>query len=128
MAPTETGKQTKSVLVVEDNPLNAKLYRELLESVGLVPNELTNGREVLPAVTQERPDLIILDIQLPGMNGFEVAAALKGDESLKSIPIVIVTAFVMKGDEDKAREIGCDAFLTKPIPAETFLETVARLL
>ncbi len=119
---------TKKVLIVEDNELNMKLFRDLLEAHGYKTLESRDGVEALRVAREERPDLILMDIQLPEVSGLEVAKWIKEDEKLKRIPIIAVTAFAMKGDEEKIREGGCEAYLAKPISLTTFLETVERYL
>ncbi len=115
-----------TVLVVEDNPLNMKLFNGLLELGGYNVLQAKDGMEGWRMAREQRPDLILMDIQLPGVNGLEVTKWLKDDENLKSIPVIAVTAFAMKGDEEKIREGGCDAYIVKPISLSDFLETVER--
>jgi two-component system cell cycle response regulator DivK len=114
----------KTVLIVEDNELNMKLFHDLLEAHGYQTIETRNGIEALDLARKHRPDLIIMDIQLPEVSGLEVTKWLKEDEELRSIPVVAVTAFAMKGDEERIREGGCEAYLSKPISVSKFLETV----
>ena len=121
-------RMPKKVLIVEDNELNMKLFRDLLEAHGYQTIESRDGVEALKVARDERPDLILMDIQLPEVSGLEVAKWIKEDESLKSIPIIAVTAFAMKGDEEKIREGGCEGYLAKPISLTSFLETVERHL
>jgi two-component system cell cycle response regulator DivK len=118
----------KSVLIIEDNDLNMKLFRDLLEAHGYATLEARDGIEGLKLAREALPDLILMDIQLPEVSGLEVAKWMKDDERLRGIPIVAVTAFAMKGDEDKIRQGGCEAYLAKPISLTTFLETVERYL
>lgn len=112
------------VMIVEDNEPNAKLFRALLEANGYRTLHTPDGFRVLDLARTHRPDLILMDIQLPEISGLEVTAMLKADEDLKSIPVVAVTAFAMKGDEEKIRAGGCDGYMSKPILASLFLETV----
>ncbi len=119
---------TKTVLIVEDNELNMKLFHDLLEAHGYNTLETKDGREALKLARQHHPDLILMDIQLPEVSGLEVTKWIKEDESLKAIPVIAVTAFAMKGDEEKIREGGCEAYLAKPISVSNFLETVAKFL
>jgi two-component system cell cycle response regulator DivK len=116
----------KLVLIVEDNPLNQKLFRDVLEANGYRTAMTADGLEVLPLARAERPDLILMDIQLPEVSGLEVTKWLKNDSSLRDIPVVAVTAFAMKGDEEKMRLGGCEDYLSKPISIPTFLATIAR--
>jgi two-component system cell cycle response regulator DivK len=118
----------KTVMVVEDNDLNMKLFHDLLEAHGYNILQTKDGMEALRMAREHRPDLILMDIQLPEVSGLEVTKWIKEDESLKSIPVVAVTAFAMKGDEEKIREGGCEAYIAKPISVTNFLQTVARFL
>lgn len=119
-----SGGMAKTVLIVEDNELNMKLFHDLLEAHGYQTIETRNGIEALDLARKHKPDLIIMDIQLPEVSGLEVTKWLKEDEELRSIPVVAVTAFAMKGDEERIREGGCEAYLSKPISVSKFLETV----
>ncbi len=119
---------THKVMIVEDNELNMKLFHDLLESHGYDIIETRDGMEALKMARSERPDLILMDIQLPEVSGLEVTKWIKEDDDLKAIPIIAVTAFAMKGDEEKIREGGCEAYIAKPISVTNFLETVARFL
>jgi two-component system cell cycle response regulator DivK len=119
---------TKRVLIVEDNELNMKLFRDLLQAHGYATIESRDGLDALKMARAERPDLILMDIQLPEVSGLEVAKWIKEDENLRDIPIIAVTAFAMKGDEEKIRAGGCEAYLAKPISLTNFLETVERYL
>ncbi|MDH3702509.1 MAG: response regulator [Alphaproteobacteria bacterium] len=118
----------KSVLVVEDNDLNMKLFHDLLEAQGYDVLQTRDGMEALKIAREHVPDLILMDIQLPEVSGLEVTKWLKEDESLRTIPVIAVTAFAMKGDEEKIREGGCEAYIAKPISVTNFLETVAKYL
>ena len=118
----------KRVLIVEDNELNMKLFRDLLQAHGYATLESRDGLDALKMARAERPDLILMDIQLPEVSGLEVAKWIKEDEELRDIPIIAVTAFAMKGDEEKIRAGGCEAYLAKPISLTNFLETVERYL
>ena len=116
----------KTVLIVEDNELNMKLFRDLLEAHGYQTSGTSNGYEALDLVRKMRPDLVLMDIQLPQVSGLEVTRWIKDDPELRTIPVVAVTAFAMKGDEEKIREGGCEAYIAKPISVANFLQTVAR--
>lgn len=120
--------QAKTVLIVEDNDLNMKLFHDLLEAHGYATIETRDGMEALHLAREHHPDLILMDIQLPEVSGLEVTKWLKDDESLRHIPVIAVTAFAMKGDEEKIREGGCEAYIAKPISVAYFLETVKRFL
>ena len=119
---------TKSVLIVEDNELNMKLFRYLLEAHGYKTIETRDGMEALALARAHHPDLILMDIQLPEVSGLEVTKWLKEDDTLRSIPVVAVTAFAMKGDEEKIREGGCESYIAKPISVASFVETVKKFL
>lgn len=119
---------TGKVLVVEDNELNMKLFHDLLEAHGVAVVPLRDGRQVLETARAERPDVILMDIQLPEVSGLEVTQWLKADPDLKSIPIVAVTSFAMKGDEQKFRDGGCDDYISKPISVVKFMDTVRKYL
>ena len=118
----------KKILIVEDNELNMKLFHDLLEAKGYDILQTRDGMEALKMARAHAPDLILMDIQLPEVSGLEVTKWLKEDEKLRSIPVVAVTAFAMKGDEEKIREGGCEAYIAKPISVTNFLETVEHFL
>src|SRR5947208_16234053 len=118
----------KTVMIVEDNELNMKLVHDLLEAHGYGTVGTRSGIEALDLARKHRPDLILMDIQLPEVSGLEVTKWLKDDQELRSIPVVAVTAFAMKGDEQRIRQGGCEAYISKPISIGTFLETVRRYL
>ena len=118
----------KKVLIVEDNELNMKLFHDLLEAQGYETLQTREGLAALSLAREHRPDLILMDIQLPEISGLEVTKWLKEDEDLASIPVVAVTAFAMKGDEERIREGGCEAYISKPISVSHFLDTIRRLL
>ncbi len=118
----------KTILIVEDNDLNMKLFNDLLQAHGYETMQTMDGRDVLEMVAERRPDLILMDIQLPEISGLEVTKMLKADDALKDIPVIAVTAFAMKGDEEKIREGGCEGYIAKPISVPAFLETVAKFL
>ena len=119
---------TKTVLIVEDNELNMKLFHDLLDAQGYATLETREGLQALSLARQHRPDLILMDIQLPEISGLEVTKWLKEDDDLAHIPVIAVTAFAMKGDEERIREGGCEAYISKPISVSYFLETVRRFL
>jgi two-component system, cell cycle response regulator DivK len=114
----------KTVLIVEDNELNMKLFNDLLEAHGYNTLKTADGVQAIELAREHRPNLILMDIQLPEVSGLDVTRWLKEDEDLKSIPVVAVTAFAMKGDEERIRKGGCEAYLSKPISVAKFLETV----
>ena len=114
----------KTVLVVEDNELNMKLFHDLLEANGYEIVQTRNGLEAIDLAREFRPDLILMDIQLPEVSGLEVTKWIKEDDDLRAIPVIAVTAFAMKGDEERIRQGGCEAYLSKPISVAKFIETV----
>lgn len=118
----------KTVLIVEDNELNMKLFHDLLEAHGYSTIQTRDGLEALKIARERRPDLILMDIQLPEVSGLEVTKWLKDDDELRKIPVIAVTAFAMKGDEERIREGGCEDYIAKPISVARFLETVQRHL
>lgn len=128
MASEDGTSVGKTVLVVEDNELNMKLFHDLLEANGYNILQTKDGMEALQIARDHHPDLILMDIQLPEVSGLEVTKWIKEDDNLKSIPVIAVTAFAMKGDEEKIREGGCEAYIAKPISVASFLQTVARFL
>jgi two-component system cell cycle response regulator DivK len=118
----------KTVMVVEDNELNMKLFHDLLEAHGYRIVQTKDGMDVLRLAREHKPDLILMDIQLPEVSGLEVTRWIKEDEELRAIPVIAVTAFAMKGDEEKMRKGGCEAYIAKPISVASFLETVERFI
>ncbi|HAX91360.1 MAG TPA: two-component system response regulator [Rhodospirillaceae bacterium] len=116
----------KCVMIVEDNELNKKLFRDLLEANGFKTVHTADGMQVLDMARIHRPDLILMDIQLPEVSGLEITGWLKKDPELKKIPIIAITAFAMKGDEEKILAGGCEGYLSKPISVSSFLATVRR--
>ena len=118
----------KKVLIVEDNELNMKLFHDLLEAQGYMTLETRDGLAALTMAREHRPDLILMDIQLPEISGLEVTKWLKDDEALTHIPVIAVTAFAMKGDEERIRAGGCAAYIAKPISVAHFLDTIRKHL
>ncbi len=123
-----TVTMSKTILIVEDNELNMKLFSDLLEANGYGTIQTRSGTEAVGLARQHRPDLILMDIQLPEVSGLQVTQWLKDDEDLRAIPVIAITAFAMKGDEEKIRQGGCEAYLSKPISVAKFLETVRNYL
>jgi len=119
---------SKKILIVEDNELNMKLFHDLLEAHGYDTLQTRDGLQALDIARDHRPDLILMDIQLPEVSGLEVTKWLKEDDELCAIPVIAVTAFAMKGDEERIREGGCEAYISKPISVSTFMETVQKFL
>ncbi len=118
----------KTVLIVEDNELNMKLFHDVLDAHGYATLQTRTGLEALALARKHRPDLILMDIQLPEVSGLEVTKWLKEDDSLRDIPVVAVTAFAMKGDEERIRQGGCEAYISKPISVPMFLGTVRQFI
>jgi two-component system cell cycle response regulator DivK len=118
----------KTILIVEDNELNMKLFNDLLEAHGYKTVQTRSGVEALELTRKHRPDLILMDIQLPEISGLEVTKQIKDDPTLRHIPVIAITAFAMKGDEEKILQGGCEAYLSKPISIVKFLETVRKHL
>lgn len=118
----------KRILIVEDNDLNLKLFRDLLTAHGYETIETKEGNEAITLARSEHPDLILMDIQLPEISGLDVTRRLKAEEHSRDIPIIAVTAFAMKDDEEKILSAGCQAYISKPISIVPFLNTVRRFL
>lgn len=118
----------KRVLIVEDNELNMTLFQDLLEAQGYAVVGARDGAAAMRLARVVHPDLILLDIQLPEVSGLDVVKWLKDDDALRLIPVIAVTAFAMKGDEEKIRRAGCEDYISKPIAVAKFVETVKRFL
>lgn len=118
----------KVILHVEDNAFNRKIVRDLFGRKGYTILEATDGEEALATAERQRPDLILMDIQLPKMSGLEVTRLLKGIENLRTVPIIAVTSFALSGDDQKAYEAGCDGYIAKPYSPRELLKLVERFL
>ena len=118
----------KKILVVEDNELNLKLFCDLLRAHGYEAEPVRDGREAMATAREFVPDLIVMDIQMPHISGLELIELLKADEALKTIPIMAVTAYAAKGDEERIRDAGAEGYVSKPISVIRFVEAVAALL
>jgi two-component system cell cycle response regulator DivK len=116
----------KRILIVEDNELNLKLLHDLLEAHGYATVSAKTGSAALPLAREHRPDLILMDLQLPDISGLEAVRQLKSDEATRRIPVIAVTAFAMVGDERMALAGGCDGYIAKPIVLRNFLAVVER--
>jgi CheY-like chemotaxis protein len=116
------------ILVIEDNPLNLELVRALLEANGYEVIDSGNAEEGIERARTEKPQLIFMDLGLPGTDGFAATQLLKADAATRHIPVVALTAHAMKGDDERARQAGCDGYLTKPIDTRSFPAVVARFL
>jgi two-component system cell cycle response regulator DivK len=118
----------KTVLIVEDNELNMKLFNDLLEAHGYATLKTGNGIDAIELARAHRPDLILMDIQLPVLDGYEATRRLKADPKLKAIPIVVITSYALSGDEQKARAAGCDASVAKPYSPRALLAKIREFL
>ena len=118
----------KSILVIEDNELNMKLVRGLLQINGYNILEATDAEIGIDITREHHPDLILMDIQLPGMDGLSATKIIKKNPSLKDIPVVALTSCAMQGDKERAMEAGCAGYIAKPIDTRKFLETVSQYL
>lgn len=118
----------KTILIVEDNKLNMKLFNDLLENNGYNVIQTSNGFQALQLAKEHQPDLILMDIQLPEVSGLEVTKWIKQDDTISSIPVIAVTAFAMKGDEERIRQGGCEAYISKPISVKTFIQTIKHYI
>jgi CheY-like chemotaxis protein len=116
------------ILIVDDNPVNLKLASSLLELDGYVVAQAVDAEQAQEMLLGELPDLILMDIALPGMDGLSLTRRLKADERLRHIPVVALTAFAMKGDEEKARAAGCEGYITKPINTRDLAFQVGEIL
>ena len=115
---------TQKIFIVEDNELNMKLFNDLLDAHGYETVTTRDGTKALDIAKDSKPDLILMDIQLPEVSGLDITRLIKAEDDLKNIPIIAVTAFAMKGDEDKIRECGCNGYISKPISIGSFIETI----
>ena len=121
-------RMKKTALIVEDNALNLKLMRDLLEASDIATLQTKDGSRALEMVREHRPDIILMDIQLPDVSGLDVTRQLKADAELRDIPIIAVTALALRGDEERVLEAGCDAYISKPISVAKFLAEVKKFL
>ncbi len=118
----------EKILIVEDNPMNLELATDLLEAAGYVVIQAGTAEEGIKLARDEFPDLILMDVGLPGMDGLEATGVLKQDPATKDIPVIAITAHAMKGDEEKALAAGCAGYITKPIDTRAFPKMVARFI
>jgi len=121
-------KTSRKVLIVEDNALNMRLFSDLLEATGYETLQCVDGAKAVGLALESKPDLIIMDIQLPDVSGLDITRWLKDDERTAGIPVLAVTAFAMRTDELLVREAGCEGYLSKPIQVRSFLQTVEDLI
>lgn len=119
---------TKRILVVEDHEDNRAILRALLTNAGFEMIEATSGEEGISAANAQRPDLILMDIQLPAMDGYEATRRLKADPAFKAIPIIAVTSYALSGDAGKAHQAGCDAYVVKPYSPRQLLAKIREYL
>ena len=119
---------SKRILVVEDQPDNRKIIRDVFALTGYEIIEAENGEEALAAIAKARPDLILMDIQLPIMDGYTATRRIKADPALRSIPVIAVTSYALSGEEKKAREAGCDDYIPKPYSPRELLAKVRQHL
>ena len=119
---------SKKILVVEDTEDNRQILRDLLGMAGYTVVEAQNGAEGVAMAAEHKPDLILMDIQMPVMDGYEATRRIKAEPALKTIPIVAVTSYALSGDEEKAREAGCDAYIAKPYSPRQMLARVREIL
>ena len=119
---------SRRILVVEDQEDNRQILRDLLSSVGYEMTEAWDGEAGVAAAKEQRPDLILMDIQLPLMDGYEATRRIKADPELKKIPVIVVTSYALSGDDSKAHDAGCDAYITKPYSPRQLLAKIKEFL
>ena len=119
---------SKRILIVEDHEENRRIMRDLLTSAGYEMIEAVTGEDGVALAERERPDLILMDIQLPGLDGYEATRQIKANPTLRAIPIIAVTSYALSGDDVKAREAGCDAYVTKPFSPRALLAKIREHL
>jgi two-component system, cell cycle response regulator DivK len=125
---TDDATMSKTILVVEDQEDNRQILRDLLGSAGLRIIEAHDGEQALTVARSERPNLILMDIQLPILDGYEATRSIKRDPELKHIPVIAVTSYALSGDEERAREAGCDGYVAKPYSPRDLLARIGRFL
>ena len=118
----------KKILIVEDNKQNMKLFQDLLEREGYQTFQTWGGNETLALAREHRPDLILMDIHLPEVSGLDLTRWIKQDDELKNIPVIAITAFAMKDDEEEFRKAGCETYIPKPISISIFLDTIEQFI
>ncbi len=125
-----TGKEmrNKTILIIDDNRLNLKLFRTILTSAGYMVMEAENAEDGLLLIKGRQPDLVLMDIQLPGMDGLAATRAIRSDPEIKDIPVIAVTSYAMQDDEKKAKEAGCNDYISKPIDQKSFLKTINQYI
>lgn len=118
----------KKILIVEDEPRNLKLFRDLLQRIGYETIEATDGEQGVELARARNPDLILMDIMMPKMDGIEATRILKADTATKNIPIIALTSYAMKGDRERTLEAGCDGYIAKPVDIQELLKAVEHFL
>ena len=118
----------RKVFIVEDNELNMKLFKDILESEGCTVIQCFDPMFALESISKEKPNLILMDIQLPRISGFDLIQWIKGDANISHIPIIAITAFAMEDDKEKILSLGCDGYMSKPISMDPFIENVNKFL
>ena len=118
----------KIILIVEDEPKNLKLFRDLLQRFGFETVEATDGEQGVELAREKKPDLILMDIMMPKMDGLEATRLLKADATTKRIPIIALTSYAMKGDRERTIEAGCDGYIAKPVDIQELLKAVGQFL
>jgi len=118
----------KTVLLVEDNPHNRKIFSGMLAHAGFRVVEATDGNEAMKLLASEKPHLVLMDLSIPGIDGWECTRRIKGDPATKDLPVIALTAHAMRGDEERAREAGCDGYLSKPVSPKKVVEVVKKYL
>lgn len=118
----------ETILIVEDNPLNLELVSDILEAQGYQVQQAINGKDAIAKIDSHMPDLVLMDIQLPGLDGLTVTGIIKDKPETAHIPIIALTAHAMRGDEEKARQAGCDGYISKPIDTRALPETIRQIL
>jgi CheY-like chemotaxis protein len=118
----------ETILIVEDNPLNMELVADILEANGYRVCQAISGKDAISQVEKELPDLVLMDIQLPGLDGLTVTGILKDNAKTAHIPVIALTAHAMRGDEEKARQAGCDGYISKPIDTRALPQTIRQFL
>ena len=116
----------KTILIVDDEPKNIELFRDLLQVVGYTTVEATNGKQGIDLAKDRQPGLILMDIQMPIMDGFEALRILKGDATTRNIPVIVLTSYAMKGDKERIFKAGCDEYIAKPVDIDELLKKVAE--
>ncbi len=118
----------KTILIVDDEPKNLELFSDLLRFVGYMTIEATDGMQGIELARTKQPDLILMDINMPIMDGYEAIRILKGDAITRNIPVIALTSYAMKGDKERILAMGCDGYIAKPIDVDDFLERVAAFI